>query len=203
MVSGKISTPLSSCVWVYSYQVSFTYEGVEGAPPPTWAASAGPEDNNLEVKLYWDTTYGMLVQEMENISGSKARSVATVSYTHLRAHETRHDLVCRLLLEKKKCIWPTSIIKPQINGVLLLLLYCCNTRLTQLRCLRFQFQLKPSLPHYSPLIQNVFHFLHQHTVYFIPVQLDFQVIVFWPRRSRPCRRRGPVYEEKHQNIWSK
>src|SRR5450756_3195505 len=24
--------------------------------------------------------------------------LATVSYTHLRAHETRHDLVCRLLL---------------------------------------------------------------------------------------------------------
>src|SRR5450756_2424806 len=28
-------------------------------------------------------------------------SYTTVSYTHLRAHETRHDLVCRLLLEKK------------------------------------------------------------------------------------------------------
>src|SRR5665648_1212348 len=28
--------------------------------------------------------------------------IRTVSYTHLRAHETRHDLVCRLLLEKKK-----------------------------------------------------------------------------------------------------
>src|SRR5450759_3166716 len=27
-------------------------------------------------------------------------SPITVSYTHLRAHETRHDLVCRLLLEK-------------------------------------------------------------------------------------------------------
>src|SRR5450756_374614 len=25
---------------------------------------------------------------------------APVSYTHLRAHETRHELVCRLLLEK-------------------------------------------------------------------------------------------------------
>src|SRR5665648_1055067 len=25
-----------------------------------------------------------------------------VSYTHLRAHETRHELVCRLLLDKKK-----------------------------------------------------------------------------------------------------
>ena len=28
--------------------------------------------------------------------------VCTVSYTHLRAHETVLDLVCRLLLEKKK-----------------------------------------------------------------------------------------------------
>ena len=28
--------------------------------------------------------------------------VQTVSYTHLRAHETGRNLVCRLLLEKKK-----------------------------------------------------------------------------------------------------
>ena len=28
--------------------------------------------------------------------------LAPVSYTHLRAHETVLDLVCRLLLEKKK-----------------------------------------------------------------------------------------------------
>src|SRR5450756_1207729 len=28
-------------------------------------------------------------------------SFIPVSYTHLRAHETRHDIVCRLLLEKK------------------------------------------------------------------------------------------------------
>ena len=31
-----------------------------------------------------------------------ANGTEPVSYTHLRAHETRHDLVCRLLLEKKK-----------------------------------------------------------------------------------------------------
>ena len=31
-------------------------------------------------------------------------SLTSVSYTHLRAHETREDLVCRLLLEKKKKI---------------------------------------------------------------------------------------------------
>ncbi|CZS11650.1 hypothetical protein CDFC105_93863 [Clostridioides difficile] len=29
-------------------------------------------------------------------------SMVTVSYTHLRAHETGRNLVCRLLLEKKK-----------------------------------------------------------------------------------------------------
>src|SRR5428012_21933 len=33
---------------------------------------------------------------------AQPRGPAPVSYTHLRAHETRHDLVCRLLLEKKK-----------------------------------------------------------------------------------------------------
>src|SRR5665811_2579928 len=32
----------------------------------------------------------------------KGHTVHTVSYTHLRAHETVLDLVCRLLLEKKK-----------------------------------------------------------------------------------------------------
>src|SRR5678816_4850679 len=33
---------------------------------------------------------------------SKAKRLITVSYTHLRAHETPEQLVCRLLLEKKK-----------------------------------------------------------------------------------------------------
>ena len=31
-------------------------------------------------------------------------AVSAVSYTHLRAHETVLDLVCRLLLEKKKIL---------------------------------------------------------------------------------------------------
>src|SRR5674476_1568078 len=31
-----------------------------------------------------------------------SHAVTTVSYTHLRAHETGRNLVCRLLLEKKK-----------------------------------------------------------------------------------------------------
>src|SRR5450756_643279 len=41
------------------------------------------------------------------VRGRRARR-EPVSYTHLRAHETRHDLVCRLLLEKKKAIRKTE-----------------------------------------------------------------------------------------------
>ncbi|CUX19150.1 hypothetical protein BN3590_00140 [Clostridium sp. C105KSO15] len=39
---------------------------------------------------------------LRNMSYEIRYSIEAVSYTHLRAHETRHDLVCRLLLEKKK-----------------------------------------------------------------------------------------------------
>src|SRR5450756_3063272 len=35
-------------------------------------------------------------------ASEETKTMFPVSYTHLRAHETRHDIVCRLLLEKKK-----------------------------------------------------------------------------------------------------
>ena len=38
----------------------------------------------------------------EHCRRGAGRSHAPVSYTHLRAHETVLDLVCRLLLEQKK-----------------------------------------------------------------------------------------------------
>ena len=40
-------------------------------------------------------------QEVEHLVGTRA-GILSVSYTHLRAHETGRNLVCRLLLEKKK-----------------------------------------------------------------------------------------------------
>src|SRR5450756_2676695 len=51
----------------------------------------------------WRGTYSGMTTNVigASLSGVQAWS-STVSYTHLRAHETRHDLVCRLLLEKKK-----------------------------------------------------------------------------------------------------
>ena len=43
-----------------------------------------------------------LAERQEEKVKQLEQDIETVSYTHLRAHETRHDLVCRLLLEKKK-----------------------------------------------------------------------------------------------------
>ena len=39
---------------------------------------------------------------IKNETNPKLSTKNAVSYTHLRAHETVLDLVCRLLLEKKK-----------------------------------------------------------------------------------------------------
>src|SRR5450756_2741941 len=44
----------------------------------------------------------LAVLEAEELAADGVPAPGPVSYTHLRAHETRHDLVCRLLLEKKK-----------------------------------------------------------------------------------------------------
>ena len=40
--------------------------------------------------------------DISDIGHEHLDALGTVSYTHLRAHETEADLVCRLLLEKKK-----------------------------------------------------------------------------------------------------
>ena len=44
----------------------------------------------------------VLLSQEEGIETDTAAAIIPVSYTHLRAHETVLDLVCRLLLEKKK-----------------------------------------------------------------------------------------------------
>ena len=54
--------------------------------------------NNLG---YPDKDVALTLEEFfEN--NNYVESIGAVSYTHLRAHETVLDLVCRLLLEKKK-----------------------------------------------------------------------------------------------------
>ena len=43
-----------------------------------------------------------LAEDERGVSGARMDAPQPVSYTHLRAHETVLDIVCRLLLEKKK-----------------------------------------------------------------------------------------------------
>ena len=59
-------------------------------------------DNSLVSDTYYqeDLMYQKKYEKLENYA-KLTEKVNTVSYTHLRAHETVLDLVCRLLLEKK------------------------------------------------------------------------------------------------------
>ena len=64
------------------------------------SADRGPAPVARE--LYEETAASIEKREREAQARKAAGGAVAVSYTHLRAHETRHDLVCRLLLEKKK-----------------------------------------------------------------------------------------------------
>ena len=71
-----------------------------------------PVENGEEVFEYLEKAHNgsfpdliILDQNMPKCNGLQTltilkNNIHSVSYTHLRAHETRHDLVCRLLLEK-------------------------------------------------------------------------------------------------------
>src|SRR5450756_1830801 len=58
----------------------------------------GPENPQTGIAAEWEPAGNT----MAGFSCRLVPGMYPVSYTHLRAHETRHDLVCRLLLEKKK-----------------------------------------------------------------------------------------------------
>src|SRR5450756_915910 len=79
-------------------------QGGRGGPQPEFMRQA--QQALRDGKL--DDALGVYQKELATNPNSVPANNAAgtvldpVSYTHLRAHETRHDLVCRLLLEKKK-----------------------------------------------------------------------------------------------------
>ena len=56
-----------------------------------------PQAQNLPRIITREETIKMMRELAKN-----NKPLKPVSYTHLRAHETKANLVCRLLLEKKK-----------------------------------------------------------------------------------------------------
>ena len=65
---------------------------VTGSPPYTYSWSNGATTSSI--------TAGPGIYSVTISDGNNC--VSPVSYTHLRAHETVLDIVCRLLLEQKK-----------------------------------------------------------------------------------------------------
>ena len=70
------------------------------------------DETKSETEEQMDKTILSLEKKLQRIRTGRANPsllesvevdyYGSVSYTHLRAHETRHDLVCRLLLETNK-----------------------------------------------------------------------------------------------------
>src|SRR5665647_3604559 len=64
------------------------------------AAIASPSASVIRARLSRSASACAAIDRF--ISSLSSTSLSSVSYTHLRAHETDSYLVCRLLLEKKK-----------------------------------------------------------------------------------------------------
>ena len=58
--------------------------------------------NDLQHATLYYTVFGSEEDAANTKKALESAKGIPVSYTHLRAHETEADLVCRLLLEKKK-----------------------------------------------------------------------------------------------------
>src|SRR5450756_1901820 len=96
------ASPLISCVvapllhkYVYVPLPPVTLRSMDPVVPPL-------HNTFTCVPLATTRSFWVIVKLVVPVTVQLFDSVITVSYTHLRAHETRHDLVCRLLLEKQK-----------------------------------------------------------------------------------------------------
>ena len=88
---------------------------------PVWGGYP-PSDNDVNAGSYEFHIYGInwLSDRMEFYVDQKIYHIHyfnAVSYTHLRAHETVLDLVCRLLLEKKKYYQSKTLIRSYIYSI--------------------------------------------------------------------------------------
>eukprot|EP00658_Telonema_sp_P-2_P051411 TRINITY_DN39470_c0_g1_i2.p1 TRINITY_DN39470_c0_g1~~TRINITY_DN39470_c0_g1_i2.p1 ORF type:complete len:272 (+),score=93.07 TRINITY_DN39470_c0_g1_i2:53-868(+) len=105
---AMISVNVTACLQKYSdTMVLATYKfAAKNQTPPPWIHNL-PEPERSE-KLAMVAKYGspnVFSQFQPHVSigwSENMTTLAAVSYTHLRAHETPEHLVCRLLLEKKK-----------------------------------------------------------------------------------------------------
>src|SRR5450759_4488001 len=93
-VSSRILVLSLALVLVDSLTLTWPPSPILNRNPKKWTFSG--EVTELFSSLIWSRSLLSKNRRVESITLRPARSLP-VSYTHLRAHETRHDLVCRLL----------------------------------------------------------------------------------------------------------
>ena len=84
-------------LWMIHYTVS--------GSTTSWFKRASAHQSSVPVRMEKEGLMAMRAKKKkEEVSEEffEEENLEAVSYTHLRAHETKANLVCRLLLEKKK-----------------------------------------------------------------------------------------------------
>ena len=108
----QITNMLEGTLWTGTWDAasqSFSFQQVDDYGPRQQGMPLEMLYNAKGDRLFVTTAKPGFVNLYDNSDPSHPRFLqaipaAPVSYTHLRAHETVLDLVCRLLLEKKKKI---------------------------------------------------------------------------------------------------
>src|SRR5450756_941257 len=101
---AQIALPGTRPAGVYTAGTAQRFVNIEGFMPGKRFVILGSGDIGMIMarRLTFEGAKVERVLEIMPFLTGLTRNYVPVSYTHLRAHETRHDLVCRLLLEKKK-----------------------------------------------------------------------------------------------------
>ena len=104
---SMIATVIHRCA-IFLYIIFFFFLIIRRPPRSTLDRSSAASD--VYKRQDFDPARQVVVEGGDALAGRPGAATAAtvangldaVSYTHLRAHETVLDLVCRLLLEKKK-----------------------------------------------------------------------------------------------------
>ena len=107
IISKKNSLMKKENIKKLKYDMAALAQGLDSSADDPY--SLWHSDNALagktNISAYNNPQSDVLIEKIRltrNIEERKEHYLKPVSYTHLRAHETKANLVCRLLLEKKK-----------------------------------------------------------------------------------------------------
>src|SRR5660397_196467 len=96
----------------------YTVYVTNGYMTPQALETIGPylDSANVDVKGFSKKFYnGVCRARLDPVLKTCERMHETVSYTHLRAHETKANLVCRLLLENKNTKFLNQLVRSDIG----------------------------------------------------------------------------------------